>query len=563
MATTPTNNFDFQNYYSATLQSDITASSLTLTLDTVPTPVEGILVIDPDSTTNREIIFYTGKTSSTITLPSDGRGWDGTTATSHLTGTTIIMAPVAYMLRMLKSGSLYDTTKTGWTTLGQAPTYVQHNGQKEYILSTSSDLTGVVTPGMKLRFDRPAGTPTQSIQFVAASSQYASKASPAGFSFTDNFTIEAWVYVDSYSAGTIISKYDGSTGGFIFDMQPDGRLRIWGKATGLTNDELNSYQSIPLGKWTHVAGNMTLSTGTGTLYIDGVAVPSVYTNGTSTAITQTGNLQMGAYNGATNPLNGKVSNARVWSTVRTAAQIRDNMSNILTGSETGLVFYCLGNGNFNDLTVNANSLTPSGGAIATYAGNPFSPTEYLIATNITSSQITAFAGSGGGIPSIGVLANFYYSTARAPYGFPVDSSRWSVVSVIGSGPSWNISAANTWYESGILRLVVPTGAWRNVGYSGAVEVLSGAAIQIDGRLKVATALPVGDDSNPLGAYLYSDSVSTQYFIRQLHVRTPLSIQLASQTTYNVYGRLAGVNTSSMIFLGTTSYCHLIAECAYL
>jgi hypothetical protein len=98
--------FDYQNFYSALLTADITAGSLTIALDTVPSATSGILVIDPDSSTSREVILYTSKGVSNVVCPSDGRGWDGSTATSHLTGTTVIMADVAYYFKKLASGEL-------------------------------------------------------------------------------------------------------------------------------------------------------------------------------------------------------------------------------------------------------------------------------------------------------------------------------------------------------------------------------------------------------------------------------------------------------------------------
>lgn len=99
-------NFGYQNFYSATLTGDITSGTLTIGLDTVPSPTSGILVIDPDSTTSREVILYTSKGASTVTCPSDGRGYSGSTAAAHLTGTTVIMAPVDKWFTALASGEL-------------------------------------------------------------------------------------------------------------------------------------------------------------------------------------------------------------------------------------------------------------------------------------------------------------------------------------------------------------------------------------------------------------------------------------------------------------------------
>lgn len=98
--------FGYQNFYSALLTADITSGNLTISLDTVPSSTSGILVIDPDSTTSREVILYTSKGVSTVTCPADGRGWSGSTAAAHLTGTTVIMAPIDEYFESLASGYL-------------------------------------------------------------------------------------------------------------------------------------------------------------------------------------------------------------------------------------------------------------------------------------------------------------------------------------------------------------------------------------------------------------------------------------------------------------------------
>ena len=109
-------NFGYQNFYSTTLTGDITAGTLTIGVATVPTPSSGVLIIEPDSTSSREVIVYTSKGASTITCPSDGRGYSGTSAAPHLTGSTVIMAPVDKWFTALASGELStDPIRTeGW-----------------------------------------------------------------------------------------------------------------------------------------------------------------------------------------------------------------------------------------------------------------------------------------------------------------------------------------------------------------------------------------------------------------------------------------------------------------
>ena len=98
--------FGYQNFFSTTLTGDITSGTLTIGLATVPSPTSGILIIEPDSTSAREVILYTSKGASTITCPSDGRGWAGSSASAHLQGSTVIMASVDEYFEGLADGTL-------------------------------------------------------------------------------------------------------------------------------------------------------------------------------------------------------------------------------------------------------------------------------------------------------------------------------------------------------------------------------------------------------------------------------------------------------------------------
>lgn len=102
---TPTTALGFDNFFQASLTGDITASSTDILLDAIPTASEGFLVIEPDSTTAREIIYYNSKTALKVVCPSaDARGQGGTTAGAHSTGATVIMAPIAEMFEALQNG---------------------------------------------------------------------------------------------------------------------------------------------------------------------------------------------------------------------------------------------------------------------------------------------------------------------------------------------------------------------------------------------------------------------------------------------------------------------------
>lgn len=116
MATTA---LGFQNWFSTTLSSGITASDTTIYVNSLPTPNEGYLVLEPDSVSNREVIYYTSKGANYVTCPSAalGRGVDGSTAASHSSGVTVQMNVVAAHLEALQDGSALAETvsrSNGW-----------------------------------------------------------------------------------------------------------------------------------------------------------------------------------------------------------------------------------------------------------------------------------------------------------------------------------------------------------------------------------------------------------------------------------------------------------------
>lgn len=104
---TPTSSLAVENWYESTLSSGISSSDTTIPLNNVPTGSQGYLVIEPDSASNREIIFYTSKTSNSVVLTSaaDGRGQDGTSAVSHSSGATVRMQVTAGYWQALQSGA--------------------------------------------------------------------------------------------------------------------------------------------------------------------------------------------------------------------------------------------------------------------------------------------------------------------------------------------------------------------------------------------------------------------------------------------------------------------------
>lgn len=439
----------------------------------------------PDSAADNVINLYTSRSSSNASdngsPPTYGILLCVVTVANG--ASTISNSNISDRRTQASLSSVNSGGSTGWSSLGYALSYSANNGNKEFQVTSPNNLTGLLSPGMKIQVARSVTPPTQSMAFASASSQYATLASPSGITFTSAFTCEAWVYLQSYTGQvqSIIGRSDSAlNNGFNLQVNANGQISVV-YASSSSSTYLTSYQGVPLNQWVHIAGVITsVSSKTGIIYINGTAVPSSLTASNATTLTQSSNLSVGAVNtGASNTFfNGYISEARVWSVAQTQASIQANMAISISGSASNLVAYFQGNGNFTDGTSNANNLTATNGAIATQAANPYNAIEYAVINTISYSNptttITLDTGTQCTIPNQ-TLNNPYYSINEDPYG-------------IAPGLSKNRTLA---YIPICANLTATTLAYANIGAL--------VTIPVGRRVKVSVYSPI-----------VSDSASTQY-----------------------------------------------------
>jgi hypothetical protein len=337
----------------------------------------------------------------------------------------------------LGAGSL-----NGWNALGYTPNTVTASGNGYYSLVFNSvDLTSIVSPGTRLRTTRTVAAPNQCTS-LNGTTQYYSKSSPAGMTFTDDFTVSAWIKLTSYGSSTVIaSRYNG-TSGWRFTLNSIGQITLEGYNAGSGNiSYVSSYQSVPLNKWVHVAAQLDMSAFTTTtitsyVMINGLDTPAFVTRvGTNpTAFIQAGNLEIGSNNGGANFFPGKIAQLAIYSAKVTQATILASMNQTLAGTETSLVSAYSFNNTINDLnTTSANNLTANGSAVATSADSPYgaqgdgtisTTLDYCVvrgATFSTNTTIVVQATDGNTIPTSGGITAVVYSTQAFPYGIPAPS----------------------------------------------------------------------------------------------------------------------------------------------
>ena len=161
------------------------------------------------------------------------------------------------------------------------------------------------------------------------------------------YTIEAWVRRRAPLAGQIYTECTVCGVDLGLSVFADGTASLWrlqsSGGPGMTVS--SSSNALPLDTWTHVAAVFDITVGT-TLYVNGVAVASnqdtnPYTTAQLIGRTSIGGNWVPCINGSPgyqNHFAGDVSELRLWSTARTAANIVSSMpTGSLTGTEAGLI----------------------------------------------------------------------------------------------------------------------------------------------------------------------------------------------------------------------------------
>lgn len=606
-----------QDGFTTTLASTISSGAATVPLNSVAGYTNGqviVFIVDPTDATKKQA--FTG-TVDTAGVQITGVVWTSGTNQTHTTGATVVDYESATAWSMItkgllsagltqaggmgaitptsivSSGTITATNfiqsggagASGWTVGLATPNTVTALGNRSYsMVFNTTDLTGTVSSGMRLRTTRTVTAPTQSTS-LNGTTQYYSKTSPSAMTFTDDFTVSAWIKLTAYpgTAAAIATRYNG-TSGWQFYITASGQVGLNGVNAGAANlSNVQSYQSVPLNKWVHVAAQLDMSAFTATTttsytMIDGVDVPAAVARSGTNPITliQAGNLEIGGANGGTTPLTGKIAQVAIYNAKVTQATILASIHQTLSGSETSLISAYSFNNTINDLSANANNLTANGAAVATNADSPFggqadgtvsSTLDYAIITKTafsTNTTLTVQVPEGCTLPTSGGVSAVSYSTQKIPYLFPAQRGKWSVATLILSNVNANGTSSNTTYNFSSLNLNVPIGEWvvfADLGFS-ATSSTSGLSLYA-GLSSSSSAFDSG--SLLAGRYLINEANSSNGQVISVVHSSPLS--LAAATPYYPLIRtdiaVAGLSIRGAVSTTVPEQSNITAELAYL
>ena len=153
---------------------------------------------------------------------------------------------------------------------------------------------------------------------------------------TQPFTVEAWVKPTGGAWVAVVSKFvhTSSNEGYSLEIFSDNKVSLlygnnWSDWNATTSDT-----ALTSGVWSHIAA--TYDGTTAKIYINGnLSQSATWTNGVTDSGTP---LLIGSRSGTTF-YGGQIDEVRVWSTARTASQLRETMQKTLIGNEAGLSAY--------------------------------------------------------------------------------------------------------------------------------------------------------------------------------------------------------------------------------
>lgn len=156
-----------------------------------------------------------------------------------------------------------------------------------------------------------------------------------------------------------------------------------------------------------------------------------------------------------------------------------------------------------------------------------------------------------------ITAN-YYSTQKAPYGFPLESNKWTII-ITSTSTNYQISpSVGTWYNISSINITIPIGAW-SVDYI--ITIYGEKSGGGDTNIKLTLSTANNSESSVLNSIAFR-AYASNFIMSTLSKR--IFITLASKTIYYINITPLTASLTSIGLQGSEGGTHIIrAVCAYL
>lgn len=189
--------------------------------------------------------------------------------------------------------------------------------------------------------------------------------------------------------------------------------------------------------------------------------------------------------------------------------------------------------------------------------------KYFIITAVafsTDTTITIYGGTDYDLANAAITSPFY-SLVKAPFGFPLNPSKWTVTVTDTSNATQASPTNGTWYNLGSITISIPIGCW-NVYYSvvGGCDRSTASAGQ-EAYITLSTANNSEVDKL-WSAFLHIGDASAGGKGTNQTVYRENVLNLAAKTSYFL-NCMADITSLNIYFRGDIATTVIRAVCAYL
>lgn len=185
--------------------------------------------------------------------------------------------------------------------------------------------------------------------------------------------------------------------------------------------------------------------------------------------------------------------------------------------------------------------------------------KYFIITKVafsTDTTVTIYGGTDYDLANAAITLPFY-SVVKAPAGFPMDPTKWTVRTTDTSDRSQATPTSGTWYNLGTITIVIPIGAWE-VNYQVIANAAASPAQSVQIYTTLSTANNSQSDADLTGLLLYRSVLDVFGTIHRAK-----TLVLAAKTTYYLNAKTGTTSIANIDFRGDLGTTVIEALCAYL
>jgi len=192
-------------------------------------------------------------------------------------------------------------------------------------------------------------------------------------------------------------------------------------------------------------------------------------------------------------------------------------------------------------------------------------TKYFIVTKVAYSDpnttVTVYGGTDYNLENEAITSP-YWSMMKAPAAFPLDPTKWTVITTDTNSNSQASPTATTWYNPGTTSITVPIGVWRiNYQANIATDQAGGTSSDSDVSITLSTANNSESDTDLTAQErFYNDT--NQKVLNTTIIREK-TLVLTSKTQYYLNVKTTIASANSIKVNGNVSKTIIRAISAYL